>query len=1047
MEFRLLGPVEVRVAGRRYDLPPTEGCLLACLAAAPGRLISSEGLIERLWGANPPPGAHGTLQAHASRLRRKLREAAGGDEGPMPRAERGYVLQVDEETVDLHRFYDLRAKGRAMTDSGDHTEAARLFREAEALWRGEPLAGLPGDWAARRRTALEEEHKAVTLERIDAELRLGRPGDLVGDLYEFVRRYPLDERPVECLMRALYLARRVPEASEVYRHAQQRFADEGVDLSPNLEGLQERILRGDPELAEPSAPGPALSLATPNLLRRDIPEFVGRAQEMQQVLDAIAAPSRGTAVPVVTIHGMPGVGKTALAFHLAHQLADHYPDAQLDLELNAHHPIQDPLDPGTGLGILLRLIGAPPGGIPRDLDERAALWRALLANRRVLLVLDDAAGAEQVRPLLPGTAECLVLITSRARLTGLASVLPLPLDVLRPGDAAELLRRIVGPDRTADAEGVAEVVRLCGYWPLGIHVAGGQLRERRSWRVKDLVDRLVWGPHRPGRTRLDDSMVAETFESSYQDLSGREQRMLRRLGTFPGSDFSAYVAAALADTTPADSERFLDRLYECHLIEEPERRRFRLHDLLRDYARDVALRDDSEHDLRAAVQRMLYYYLHTADQADQVMYPHRRRIEVGSESPQVPAPPLRTRDDAQRWLDEERVNLLTVARYAADHGWPRYGALLAHVLTGYLETHGHWTEAVAAHERAVRLWRDLDDHFGQAQALLELATACARMGDYGRSLRHAELALTLRRDIGDRWGEGEALNRIGTAYWHRGRYAQALAHYRDALAIRRDVGDRPGEAETLNDVGIVHRYTGRYHRAAGYFQAALAIHRDVKEQRGVVNQLNNLGEVEGNLGRYDEALDHYRRALAIAENIGMRQGQAVLTNNIGNVLRDTGNTAGALENYREALAVYRAIGDRRCEADALVNIGSAYDREGHFREALIHHQRALVIGREISEPYVQAQATLGAAEAYLGLKRYAAALDSARAALVLARAIGNAHQEAQALAGIGSALLHMQGRSAAEPYWRQALALFEELGLPEAATVTSRLRSLDATGT
>ncbi|MQA84256.1 MAG: tetratricopeptide repeat protein [Streptosporangiales bacterium] len=964
----------------------------------------------------------------------------------MPRAEGGYVLHADEEAVDLYRFDELRTKARSMAESGYYVEAARLFREAEGLWRGEPLAGLPGDWAARRRTALEEDHKASTFERIDVELRLGRHNDLVGELYELVRRYPFDEKPVEHLMLALYRSRRVPEASEVYLNTQRRFTNAGVDLTPELEKLQERILRGDLELAAMPPSGPAFRLTTPNLLRRDIPEFVGRTEEMRQVLDAVAARPKGTAVPVVAIHGMPGVGKTALAVHVAHQLADHYPDAQLYLELRAHHNIQDPVDPAAALGVLLRLVGVPAEQIPQGLDERAALWRAHLANRRVLLVLDDAAGAEQVSPLLPGTPECLVLITSRRRLIGLASVLPLPLDVFPPDDAAELLRRVVGPSRTADAEGVAEVVRLCGYLPLGIHIAGGQLRERRSWSVKDLVARLVWGPHRPGRTRLDDSTVTETFESSYQDLSDREQRMLRRLGLFPGSSFSVYVAAALTGTTWTDSERLLDALYEHHLIEEPSPRRFRLHDLLRDYARDLTLRDDTEPDRGLALDRLLDHYLLAGDWADRVLYPHRRRIDIHAEHPPVEAPPLHTREEAQQWLEVERANLLTAGQYAAAHGRLEHGALLPHVLAGYLETQGYWAEAATAHERAVTLWRDLGDRAGQARAQLELSTIRWRTGHYDEALQQAADALALSHETGNRHVEAESLDRIGLVYWHVGRYLDALQHFEQARDIYRDVGDRQGEADTLSHTGAVSWHVARYDEALSHAQGALELYRAVGDRRGERNALNNVGDMLLRSGRYADALQHYEKALAIVHDIGGPQQEAILLNNVGVVYSYTGDHQRALDCCRRALDIFRDLGDRRCEADALNNVGATYQRMLRHREALIHNQKALAVGREIADPFIQVQALRNISEAHLGRAHYEAAHNSFTMALDLARTMGDLYEEGRALEGIGSVLLHTRGRAEAAPYWQDALARYEHLGVPEAEVLRTRMAAPHATG-
>jgi tetratricopeptide (TPR) repeat protein/DNA-binding SARP family transcriptional activator len=1045
VEFRILGPVEVWAAGRRHDLgSPKEACVLAVLLLAAGRPVSPETLIDHVWGTDPPDKVRGSLWSYVTRLRRIL---AVGEEAPHLVLRSGlYVLEADPEVVDIHRFRRLRAQARAIAESGDNERAAELLREADRLWRGEPLAGLTGDWARHTRAVLEQERLAATMDRAVVELALGNAADLAGELSELVSQHPFVESIVEYLMVALYRSGRQAEALDAYRQARQRLIGElGAEPGPGLRDLHQRILQGDPGLAAPARSWTGRG-ASPNNLPRDIPNFTGRAEELGMLAEAIVSGRARTAVTVVAIDGMAGVGKSTLAIHTAHRLASQFPDGQIFLDLHAHDPYEEPVDPATGLDTLLRVIGAASGRASAaaeagshasGLEERAALWREQVANRRILLILDDAASRDQVRPLLPGTPGCLVLITSRRRLTGLAGSRSLSLDVLRPADAADLFARIVGPERGRDTDAVAEVVRLCGNMPLAIQVVASRLRHRPAWTAADVARRLSSTQNRLREMRGEELEVASSFELSYRYLSREQQSAFRQLGCYPGLDISLHAASAAGGLPVAETERVLDGLLDYHLLEEPVHGRFRCHDLIRDYSRELAMREDTESLRRSVTHHLLDYYLHKADGADRILYPRRRRPDLVIAY--VPAGPAITgQREALEWLEAERPNLLSAIQYAASHGFQQHATMLPHVVAQFLETGGYWQDAAVAHGCALEAWQAAGDRRGEAQAHTDLCLPRLRAGHFEDALDHGRKALAIFRALGDRRGEADALDRLGLVNWHSARYQDALTQFEESLVIHRRVGDRYGEAEALGHSGIGYWHIGRYDLAVSKFERALQLYRGVGDIRGEGMMLNNIGDVEQRLGAYDDALSHYQQALPIAHEAG-RQAEAVLLNNIGNVCQQTGRHEDALGYFRQAFAIYHDIGDRRCEADTLNNIGTTYRRMGRDDESLIHHERALAIARTLTEDYEAAQALRGLGDTYCQMGRHNMALGRYRDALVLSRRIGDPYEEACALDGLGNALLRTEGETAAWEHWRQALSIFERIGVPEADTVRLRL--------
>jgi DNA-binding SARP family transcriptional activator len=1045
VDFRILGPVELHVNGQPYRFgSPKERCVLAVLLYELGQPVATDSLIDRVWGENLPESPRASLYSYLSRLRRNLKRVAGNDAALLRHRSGYYTLDVAPGAVDLYRFRTLRAQARAIGDSGDDGHAVELLHDAEKLWRGTPLAGLTGAWAERVRVGLEEERFAAALDRIKLELRLGRHADLVGEVSELVALHPFNQTLVEHLMIALYRCGRQADALEVYRQTRGRFSEElGTEPGPALRDVHQRILNEDPELTvEPPARTRAQS-TPPNSLPRDNPGFTGRSAELNKLFGWIDSEPAQTTVTVVAISGMAGVGKSALAIHAAHLLSTRYPH-QLYLNLHTHDPIEHPVDAATGLGILLRTLGVPPERIPATVEERSALWRTQLASRRALIVLDDASDPEQIRPLLPGAAGCVVLITCRRRMIELPGMFWLSLGALRPDEAISLFTRVVGTERASDEAAITQVVRLCSYLPLAIHLAGSKFRSHPAWSISDLAARLTRSQHRVGEMRVDEREVAASLDLSYRYLTRRQQRLLRQLALHPGAEFSAYLAAAASgDDSLVATEQALDALLDHHLLEEPEPGRYTFHDLIRGYAWRRAHLDDQESERQRTIHRILDYYLCLVGRAASIVYPFHRRLDVKLTHVPTVLPPLSTRVDCRGWVEAEWTNIMSMVHYAArTNGWKQHIGLLPHMLAQFLDNWGFWSDAAVLHRLAARTWHETGDARGEARALTDLCIVLVRAGLYAEALGCAQNALDICRDQGDRAGEADALDRMGLLLWQSSRFHEALSCHEEALAIWKSINDRHGEADALGHVGMSLTHISQYKDALKCLTRALSIYREIGDLRGEASSLNNIADAQQHLGFYEEALERYRRALAMSRDIGDRQGEAILFNNIGNVYHGTGRHEESLDYYRKALSIYRDIGDSRCEADALNNIGAAFQGLGHYGEALIHHQKALVLANQLSEPYQQARSLCNMGNAHRGNGEYALAADDYQAALELSLQIGDPYQEGLAEEGLGSVLLHTGNKAAATERWQKALNLFERIGVPEAESVRDLLRTV-----
>ena len=1009
------------------------------LLLTPNAMVPAGTLIDRLWETLPPPKARESLSVYIARLRGSLRQAVGDEVRLTGRNQGGYLLEVDPEAVDVHRFRRLRRQAAALAASGDHQQAAALLHEADGLWRGEALAGARGDWMARMRDALGEERRAATIERVGCELELGRHADLVGEIRHLLARYPLDETLVAHQMTALYRNGRQADALALYRETRRRLVQEqGAEPGALLCGLHQRMLTGDPEPVLRPAQSPAVQAAPPpDTLPPDVAEFVGRDDELRKL-----TADHGPVPWVAIIEGMPGVGKTALAARAARAAAAEYPDGTLYLDLHSHDPAGPSLQPAEALHQLLQMLSVQSAQIPKDTSARAALWRAHLSRRRVVVVLDDAAGLDQIRPLLPAAGQSLVLITTRRRLPALEGAHKLTLDVLSVEEAVALFRRVAGEHRTLDSDQVTTTVGLCGRLPLAVHLAAGRVAQAGPPALDNLIEEWSQYPLWLGGTGAAGPEVIAAFDLSYRALEPGHQRLFRRLGASPCATHSLLAAAALDGCAVPEAARALGVLLDCHLLTQAPDGQFRLHDLIRGYAAARARRDDSEAQQQEAVGRLLSYYLHAAHRADRLLYPFRRRPVVQGARP-AHCPPLRTRQDAESWLESEWRNILQAASHAGRRDWKRECADLSYLLADYLEIRACWDEAIAAHTLALQASRYIADPARIARAALALSVVSQQTGRHDAAIPLAEEAAGIYRSLADRAGEAAALDQIGLAHQRTARSREALAYFLEARILYEAAPDPRGVADTLSHSGIACWHLGRHPEANEHLRAALKLYREVGDRRGEAKALNNLGRVQLYNGDHADALDAYQQSLQIFRELGGPQNEAILCQAIGSVHRFRGSYSEALSAYRRALAIYREIGDLPDEADALNDIGTIYQSASCPDEALVHHQKARLIAAEIGDASQQLVALRMIADIHRGTGRCVEALEDYHGALKLAREIGDPYEEGKILQGIAEVTLYTQRRDAARIVFRQALDIFERLGVPEAQAARTRIAAIE----
>ncbi len=788
--------------------------------------------------------------------------------------------------------------------------------------------------------------------------------------------------------------------------------------------------------------GGAFAAAATRSLPHDIASFTGRAAELAELLRSAVdtAAAGGGVVGIHAIGGMAGVGKTAFAVHAAHKLTDVFPDGQFFLPLHAHTPGQRPVDPADALASLLLTAGLTAQQIPSAVEARAGLWRDHLAGKKVLLLLDDAAGHEQVTPLLPGTAGSLVLVTSRRHLTALQDAVAISLDTLHPREAAALLARLSGRPNLSSGTGPGgELTRLCGYLPLAIGMLARQLYHHPSWTAASLAADLAVAVDRLELMRAENLSVTAAFDLSYQDLTAGEQRLFRRLGQHPGPNLDEYAAAALDGTDLATVRRHLDGLYNHYLLAEPARGRYSMHDLLREHAGVLAAAGDPA-DSNAAASRLLDYYLHTALAAGvQVATWTTAPVRPPPGDGPALAPQLATAAQASAWLETERPNLHAAARYAAATDRPRHAVAIASAISGFLFARGYWDQATTLHQATLATARQAGDRTGQADTLSELGILRREAGEYPAAADSLTQALELYRNLDDRLGQASALDQLGTVQSETGDCAAAAASHRQAIELYRGLGHRMGQGMALKNLGAVLTRTGDYPAAAASCQQALGIFRDVGHRIGQAMAVNNLGLAQSLMGDYPAAAASYQQALAVARDLGHRPGQAIATANLGEVQRLTGDYAAAAASQQLALDLYRDLGHPMGQALALNELGTLSALTGDHMAAAASMTKALGMFRDLGNRKAEANVLNDLGELVSRSAESQQALDHHTEALAIAREISNPLTEARALEGIGNCHLQDGDDGAGVGCLQQALAIYQQIGAPAARRVQEKL--------
>ncbi|MGQ0774796.1 MAG: ATP-binding protein [Pseudonocardiales bacterium] len=790
-----------------------------------------------------------------------------------------------------------------------------------------------------------------------------------------------------------------------------------------------------------------MARVVPAQLPADVDAFTGRTRELAKldrllagVADRPAAEGRpatpggaSTAVVITAVSGTAGVGKTALAVRWAHRVRDEFPDGQLYVNLRGYDT-EAPLSASEALGGFLRALGLAGPDIPVDVDERAAAYRSLLDERRMLVVLDNASSVDQIRLLLPGAASCLVLVTSRDSLAGLVArhgATRLDLDLLAPQEAVALLRALIGRRVQDEPAAAATLARQCAWLPLALRVAAELAAARPDTSLAELVAEL--GNEQRRLEWLDAggdprTAVRGVFSWSYQRLPAQAARVFRLLGLHPGPDLDAYAAAALTDRTRDQAQHLLDLLVRGHLLAPIKPGRYGMHDLLRAYATQLSGVEDSEPEQRAALTRLFDHYLATAAAAMDTLVPAERHRRPRIPESGTLIPPMANPSAAQAWLDTERATLTAACAHTASHGWPGHTTRLATILFRYLDTGGHYTDALAIHTHALHAARHTADRPAQAHALTNLGLIYQWQGYYQQAIDHLQQALSLARELGDRDGEAHGVSNLGMVYQWQGRHQQAADHHQQALSLARELGDRDGEAQAVTNLGIVCWRQGYYLQAIDHLRQALPLFRELGDQAGEAQVLNDLGLIYQRLGQYQEAADHLQQALTLARGLGYRAGEGYALGNLGIVYERLGYYQEAAEHLQQALSLARELGHRAGEGYALDNLGDVYQRLGQYEQAVSQHQQALAVAREVGHRDGEGYALSSLGLIYQRRGHDQQAIDHLQQALSLFSEIGNRDGEARTLDNLGIVYRQQGQFQQAIDHHRQALSLSREIG-------------------
>ncbi|GGS46354.1 AfsR/SARP family transcriptional regulator [Actinokineospora fastidiosa] len=909
VRFRVLGPVEIQHGEQVVTVAgPRQRAVLAALVVHAGAAVTVARLVDAVWDV-PPSAPESNVRTYVAGLRRRLLAIGVDrlDSGPG-----GYRLRISQAESDVGEFAALGQAAATALREGEYTDALALALRASALWRGDPLnGGVVGQSLQAEIGRWQDMRLAVAETAAHARIRLGDAETAVADLRGLVAEFPLREELWLWLIRALHRSGRQADALAAYADVRRLLDEElGVEPGPALRQVHRDVLAAvEPQGAADCEAGAWRQLPM------DIAEFTGREAQLRALADAVDAERRRTPV-IAVIEGMGGVGKTRLAVHFAHLVSDRFDEVQLWSDLHGFGGDQPPADPAAVLENFLRLLGVPGDQVPHDLQSRAVLYRDRLAGRRAVVLLDNAATEEQVRPLLPGTPESLVLVTTRRSFTKLDGARSVHLDVLTAEESRTVLSLVVDDGRIdSDPDAAARIAALCGHLPLAVTLVARRLRRRPRWSAGTLVDRLE-----RSRARLDDLFgdpppLRTAFDLSYRTLSPAQQGMFRMAGLHPGEEFTAQSAAALCGVTVREAEELLEGLLDEHLLQQTTAERYRFHDLIGDYARARGEADEQAADREAARRRVLVWYLHAAEAARTVLDPHRIRL---MELPALPGdcavPWFADHAQALRWFEAERATLLAAVRAAHDHGPPEVAWQLPWVLLSFYYRRSHWDDWVAAYRLGLAAARAAGARREEGIMFRGLGVAYSDLRRFAASVDCHQRAQEALVEVGDLHGQAWNLNSLGVVHVDLGRLPEAADCFRRALPLFRRTGDPQGEGFCLNNLGDTWRRLGEHARAVACLEEALALQRGADDRIGLQFTLATLGDIHRDRGDYAMAVPHYREALAISRALGDQRSLARTLAGLADTLTRAGEPAAALPHWREAHAIFTALGDPQARA-------------------------------------------------------------------------------------------------------------------------------------
>ncbi|MEV0778356.1 BTAD domain-containing putative transcriptional regulator [Streptomyces sp. NPDC050428] len=938
LRFAVLGPVRVWRGDEELPLgSPQQRVVLAALLLRRGRLVTTAEIVHAVWGEDPPAAAVPVLRTYVSRLRKVLEPDRVSDESRavIISATDGYLARVPDEAVDLGVFEQRVARAAKLRAAGELSAASTLLHAALDGWHETPLAGLTGPLAEAERSRLDEARLSALETRFDIDVQLGRHDMLIPELRALVGRHPLRERLCYLLMLALYRSGRQAEALACYRKTRSTLVAElGIEPGAALRELHHSILTADASLeyspppsrhevdpAAAPAAQPDTHFCRPAQLPADLATFTGRHTELDQA-HALLPKDGGhaEAMTISVVSGMAGIGKTTLAVHLAHEIADGFPDGQLFINLRGFDATGSIVTPEEAIRSFLDALGVPPQRIPTQTEAQASLYRTLLADRRMLILLDNARDVEHVRPLLPGSPDCLVIVTSRNQLTSLIAnegAQPLTLHQLSPADAHDFLRLRLGDKRvSAHPLAVDEIVALCARLPLALSVVAARAAINPGFPLSAIADEL-----HDSQGSLDafvsgdlSTDVRAIFSWSYDALSVPAARLFRLLGLHTGPDISAPAAAALAGLTLRETRGLLAELSHAHLLIEHLPGRYTVHDLLRVYSRERVDTDESQQERDRAAERLLTWYLHTVGTAYSLLAPHRRRILLDPAPADSRPLAFTTHDQALHWCETERANLVAAVHQAAASGRADIAWKLAASLWGFFYLRSHLHDWLDTSRTALAAARAAHDRRGEAQCLGDVAGALTQFRRFDESIAHYRQEMVLHRELGDGYGRMHAVANLGNVYLNSGRLDKAVEYSRRGLVMFQLAGYSWGEAIALANLGDAYQQLGRFDEAKDCLEQSLTVLRTIDNRwvEGVV--LDILGTIDHRLHRYDEAVEHYSRALDAHRDVTNEWGEGYTLSNLGDVQLATGEPEAARTSWLKALAIWENFDHPDAEA-------------------------------------------------------------------------------------------------------------------------------------